>query len=76
MDYYSYTKNPWPHNGWGEISLSMNVLSAGVALPPGYQLGLALSLDAPNVGGGLQFAYDAPSFDSRLQIQTTGSLPF
>jgi type II secretory pathway pseudopilin PulG len=75
LDYYSYQQDPWPHGGWSEISLQMNIL-AGVTLPVGYQLGLAVGIDQGNTGGGLEYAYDAPSYDSRLQIDTTGSLPF
>ena len=67
--------NPWPSGGWTELSINMPVV-LGLSLPIGYQLGLAIGVDQAHTGGGLQFAYDAPSYDSRLQVQTTGSLPF
>jgi hypothetical protein len=77
LDYFSYSQNPWPHGGWTEISIPMNFgLGVDVPLLPGMQLGMALSVNQNQTGGGLQFAYDAPSYDSRLQVQTTGSLPF
>ncbi|MFN2612843.1 MAG: hypothetical protein ABR536_05685 [Solirubrobacterales bacterium] len=75
VDYFSYQQNPWPHGGWQEISMPMT-FPAGISLPPSSQLGLAIAVDSSNTGGGLEFGYDAPSYDSRLQIQTTGSLPF
>lgn len=75
VKYFSYQQNPWPQGGWSEISLPMN-FPAGITLPPDSQLGLAIAIDSGNTGGGLEFVYDAPSYDSRLQIETTGSLPF
>jgi hypothetical protein len=71
----SYHQNPWPHGGWTELSIPIPI-DIGTNLLVGYQLGLAVAVDNDNTGGGLQFAYDAPSYDSRLQINTTGSLPF
>jgi hypothetical protein len=71
----SYHQNPWPHGGWTELSIPIPI-DVGTNLLVGYQLGLAIGIDNSNTGGGLQFAYDAPSYDSRLQINTTGSLPF
>jgi hypothetical protein len=71
----SKVMSPWPSGGWTELSINVPVV-LGLSLPVGYQLGLAIGVDQSHTGGGLQFAYDAPSYDSRLQIQTTGSLPF
>jgi type II secretory pathway pseudopilin PulG len=71
----SYHQNPWPHGGWSELSIPIPI-DVGTNLLVGYQLGLAIAVDQDNTAGGLQFAYDAPSYDSRLQVQTTGSLPF
>jgi type II secretory pathway pseudopilin PulG len=79
LNSFTCSKSPWPSNGWTEISMPLNFQVAanlgGIALLPGTQLGVALAVDSSS-GGGLQFMYDAPSYDSRLQVQTTGSLPF
>jgi hypothetical protein len=75
VDYFTYQQTPWPNGSWQEIRVPMS-FPVGIALPPNYQLGLAIAVNQPLTGGGLQFAYDAPSYDSRLSIDTTGSLPF
>jgi type II secretory pathway pseudopilin PulG len=75
LEAVAYHQNPWPHGGWTEISIPIPI-DVGTNLLVGYQLGLAVAVDQSNTGGGLQFAYDAPSYDSRLQVQTSGSLPF
>lgn len=75
--YFSYSKNPWPTN-WTEISIPLH-FDLGAHLLPGTQLGVALSVDGSSgqTGStGLEFLYDQPSFDSRLQVQTTSLLPF
>jgi hypothetical protein len=66
--------NPWPSE-WTEISLPMRFASLG--LEPNERLGLAISIkpdgtDAPY----LEFAYDHPSFESRLEVQSEAPLPF
>ena len=55
----------------------MNFLYAAGALLPGERLGLAISVEkgGTNPGDGLEFMYDHPSFDSRLQIKTSSVLP-
>ncbi len=75
LTFVPYHQNPWPHGEWQEISIPLPI-SLGSNLLVGYQLGLAIAVDQSKTGGGLEFAYDAPSYDSRLQVQTTGSLPF
>lgn len=75
--YFTYSESPWPSGGWTEITISLDFQApAGgqVALPPGSQLGLALSVDDDS-GSGVQILYDEPSFDSRLQLHATGTLP-
>ncbi len=43
-----------------------------LSLPRGTRLGLALSVE-DDTGGALQIGYDAPTFDSRIRLATTGS---
>lgn len=72
--YFTYSENPWPTN-WEEIKIPID-FDLGTHLLPGEQLGLAISVHGTGTDSGLQFLYDAPSFDSRLQLQTTSLLPF
>ena len=56
----------------------MNFLYAAGSLLPGERLGVAISVErsGTNPGDGLEFMYDHPSFDSRLQIKTSSVLPW
>jgi hypothetical protein len=75
--YFTYSGSPWPSGGWTEITMSIDFQAATggqVALPPGWRLGLALSVDDGS-GSGIQILYDEPSFDSRIQLGATGTLP-
>jgi hypothetical protein len=75
--YFTYTSGPWPSGGWTEIAIDMEFKGAKtteVPLPPGSRLGLALSIDDGS-GSGVQILYDEPSFDSRLELHTTGTIP-
>jgi hypothetical protein len=75
--YFEHFEQTWPFSGWLEVPLSLNfedVDGAQVTLPPGSRLGLAMSV-AGDTETGLQFFYDQPSFDSQLELQTTGALP-
>lgn len=75
--HFEHFQQTWPFSGWAEVPLSLNfedVDGGQVTLPPGARLGLALSV-AEDTETGLQFFYDQPSFDSQLQLATTGSLP-
>lgn len=75
---FSYFAQSWPSSGWTEISLplSFGYADEGGALPlsPGSRLGLALSV-GDDSSSALQLLYDAPSFDGRLEVATTGALP-
>lgn len=75
---FSYFEQSWPSSGWTEISLplSFGYASEGGALPihPGSRLGLALSVGKDS-SSALQVLYDAPSFDSRIQLATMGATP-
>ena len=48
-----------------------------MTLPAGSRLGLAFAVERQGTsqGSGLQFVYDHPSFDSRLQVDTKSLLP-
>ncbi len=75
---FSYFAQSWPSSGWTEISmpLSFGYAEEGGALPlpPGSRLGLALSVGSGTLSA-LQLRYDMPSFDSRIQLATTGAPP-
>lgn len=77
--YFTYSASQWPTT-WTELHIPLH-FNLGAHLLPGTRLGLALSIDGsgnpPHTGtGGLEFLYDAPSFDSRVQLQTTSVVPF
>jgi hypothetical protein len=75
---FSYFQQSWPSSGWTEISLPLTFgyASEGGALPihPGSRLGLAVSVGEDSASA-LQLQYDAPSFDSRIQLATAGATP-
>jgi hypothetical protein len=75
--WFPYEEQTWPRQNWTEISVDMDFLYAAGALMPGERLGLAISVErsGTNPGDGLEFMYDHPSFDSRLQVKTTSVLP-
>ena len=78
LTYTTYGEATWPSSGWTEISIALDLQdpegATEIALPSGSRLGLALSVDDGS-GSGIQTLYDDPSFDSRIQLETTGSLP-
>jgi hypothetical protein len=71
---YSPPGGVWPST-WTEVHIplhfTLNVLT------PDSRLGLAIQVEQSGTsGGGLQFMYDEPSFDSRLEVSSTSTLPF
>lgn len=78
LPYTTYGASTWPSSGWTEIAVPLDFKVSGggaeVPLPPGARLGLALSVDDGS-GSGIQTLYDEPSFDSRIQLDATGTLP-
>jgi type II secretory pathway pseudopilin PulG len=74
---FSHFEQSWPSKET-EISLplSFGYASEGGALPlhPGSRLGLALSVGKDSKSA-LQLLYDAPSFDSRIELTTAGAPP-
>jgi hypothetical protein len=75
-DFATYSASPWPSTGWEEVKLSLELATGGgtIALPEGSRLGLALSVDDGS-GSGIQTLYDEPTFDTRLLLGATGTLP-
>jgi len=75
LAYFSYSKDPWPTGSkWQEVAVplhfDLNVLA------PGSQVGVAIQVEkAGTSGGGLQFYYDEPSYESRLELQSSSLLP-
>jgi hypothetical protein len=75
VTYFTYAQNPWP-TGWTEIHIPLH-FSLSLNLGPNSRLGVAIQVEkAGTSGGGMQFLYDEPSFDSRLQVNTSSALPF
>jgi hypothetical protein len=75
LDYFTYSQSPWPTT-WTEIHVPLHFQLN--ALLPGSRLGLAIAIDRSGTGDGsqgLQFMYDEPSFDSRLELKSSSLLP-
>ena len=75
--WFPYEANTWPRSNWTEVGVDMNFVYAAQSLVPGERLGVAISVEkgGTNPGDGLEFMYDHPSFDSRLQVKTSSILP-
>lgn len=78
LTYFTYSPpgGVWPTT-WTELHIPLH-FNANVNLGPQSRLGFALQVERTGTsGGGLQFMYDEPSFDSRLVVNTnTSLLPF
>jgi hypothetical protein len=75
LNYFTYSQSPWPTT-WTEIHVPLHFQLN--ALLPGSRLGLAIAIDRSGTGDGtqgLQFMYDEPSFDSRLEVKSDSLLP-
>jgi hypothetical protein len=82
--YFRYARGTWPTTAWSEVPITLDfaALNAQGALdklhvPAGSRLGVAIGVEgqgtSPNTG--LQFMYDAPTFDSRLELDTHSIIP-
>jgi hypothetical protein len=74
--YFTYSRSPWPTT-WTELTIPVN-FPTDIHLLPGDRLGLAIAIDPSGTGDGsqgLQFMYDEPSFDTRLELKTPSALP-
>lgn len=76
--YFDHFAGAWPSDGWTEVALPLSFGYAeeggALPLPEGSRLGLAIAVDE-DTPTGLQFLYDEPSFDSRLELATAGASP-
>jgi hypothetical protein len=77
--HYVYSQAQWP-TSWREAPVPLQFAS-DVHLIEGDRLGVAVAVERQGTGDGsgtqgLQFLYDEPSFDSRLEIKTHSVLPF
>lgn len=78
LPYTTYSQATWPSVGWTEVIVPLNfspAVGGEIPLPQGSRVGLALSVKAGEKTSGIQILYDEPSFDSRLSLDTTGTLP-
>ncbi len=76
LTYFRHDDTSWPQGDYSEVTVDMDYVSAAQSLLPGEQLGLAISVNrAGTAGSGLEFMYDHPSFDSRLEVSTSSPLP-
>jgi hypothetical protein len=82
--YFRYSRLTWPTTAWTEITIPLKFAAVNAQgaftplhIPVGARLGLAIGVEgqgtSPNTG--LQFMYDAPTFDSRLEVKTHSVLP-
>jgi hypothetical protein len=80
LPYATYGKSTWPSSGWVQLTVPLefdNPAGGGgqIPVPKGARLGLALSVKAGENTSGIQVLYDEPSFDSRISLNTTGTIP-
>ncbi len=77
--YFAYSKATWP-TSWTEIAVPMRFIWAtdalsGLNIVGQPRLGLAIQVErAGTSGSGLEFMYDHPSFESRLEVQSSTSI--
>ena len=74
LTYFQYEIDPWPSK-WTEVQIPLS-FALNAHLLPGTRLGLAIAVEkGATPGQGLQFMYDEPSFDSRLEVKSNSNLP-
>jgi hypothetical protein len=85
--FFQYSDSSWPSDKWGEVTIPLH-FNLNLQLVPNSRLGLAIQVErggtgcpdnlsaTPPVRCGLQFIYDEPSYESRLEVKTTSLLPF
>jgi len=75
LSYFTYSQQIWP-TGWTELHIPLH-FNLSLTLSANSRLGVALQVEKQGTGGGgMQFLYDEPSFDTRLQLNTGSPLPF
>lgn len=75
--YFTHSQGTWPTT-WTTIDIPLH-FNLNTHLSQGTRLGVAISVDGSNGqtgAGGLEFAYDHPTYDSRLELETNSVLPF
>jgi hypothetical protein len=73
LPYFAYSQSPWPTT-WTEVEIPLNFNP--LTLGPDSRLGLAIQVERQGTaGGGVEFMYDEPTFDSRLEVKTHSELP-
>jgi hypothetical protein len=84
ITYFTHQAASWPTQ-WTEIAMPLEFIgvdSTGAPIPlaltPGSRVGLTLMVDKAGTqpGNALEFMYDHPSFDSRLQLETDALIEF
>lgn len=79
VPYFTASMSSWPNTAWGELSVDVEVEPpAGetvVRVLPGQRLGLAIAVRKDGTSAdSLQFMYEHPGFQSRLEVETTTPL--
>lgn len=75
LEYFEHAENPWPPV-WTAVPVPLSFVSPPT-LVAGEQIGLAITVErgGTDPGQGLEFMYDHPSFESRLQLEVDRVLP-
>ena len=80
--HFEFQRNPWPQQ-WTEVSMPLEFIWAtdalnelnGLSQTEPARFGLALTVERGGTGGpGLEFMYDHPDFESRLEVQNNQGL--
>lgn len=78
LTYFRCSKNPWPRE-WTKVSIPLEFLGVNTSgqlipevLPRDSRIGVTLMVRRAGTypGSGLEFMYDHPNFQSRLQLRT------
>jgi hypothetical protein len=77
LPYFPHSQTSWP-TGWEEIHVPLTFTLG--ALQAGDRVGVALAVERGGTGTGdgtqgLQFLYDEPSFDTRIELKTHSVVP-
>lgn len=84
LTYFRCRMNPWPPE-WSKITIPLDFLGVNTSgqlipevLPRDSRIGIALMVrkSGTEPGQGLEFMYDHPSFQSRLQLKTDKLIEF
>jgi hypothetical protein len=71
--YFTHVEPSWPSAGWVRVIVPLRFALTRVT--QGQRVGLAISVErAGTPGDGVQFLYDHPDYESRLEIETTTPL--